>query len=211
MLVSDNAEANYGGSLYSRAGSTGSAETFKRSAGIIKFNTAPINGGLILGATLYLYNYRAEWTDRGTIMAYRMLDGNSGWIAGTLNGSSLLGAVCWAYKAFSATSPTAWAGSAGCNTPGVDIATAPLSGAVTLGNFDWAQGQEVVIPLTIGEARAMYAANDGITLTNTEDSFFDYCASNVSTATYRPKLVVEYTPGAVTVPDVPRTTMMLGE
>lgn len=77
----------------------------------------------------------------------RVLSANN-WVEGTQNGATETGSCCWNYLAYDASSPTSWAGSAGCGTADTDYddstkfldawyLTSPVSHTSTTFPNDW--------------------------------------------------------------------------
>lgn len=186
-LVYDT-DTNYGGSVYTTAGSTTSAD-YKSIVALLKFDLTSLSGKTILGATFYMYNSESGWRDRGTVKLWRVLVANDGWVAGTGDGNPITGTSCWLYKLRATTN---WAGIA-CNVVGTDVSTAPLGGTITIGNNNLTGGEEFVYPFTTGEFRSMLAANYGFIATQPNNSgYFNFATSENTNATWRPKLIVEY-------------------
>jgi len=189
---------NNGAVDYIVLGSTDSADTSKHRATLIRFDLTALNAATIHGATFYTYLLSGGWVDRGTIVCYRILPSNAGWVEGGGSGVAWEGASCWAMLAYRDLDPTSWAGGqAGCLIPGVDISTAPLGTAVALGDNDWAQGREIAYEFSdLTEVTAMRDNNAGFVAVQTlaQNAVYYACSSEHATEAWRPKLVVEYTP-----------------
>ena len=85
----------------------------------------------VTAASLHLYD--TNWANRSadcTINVYQISAANGDWIEGTTEDAAEAGSPCWNYKAYDATTPTSWAGSAGLATAGTDYVNTSLGSAI---------------------------------------------------------------------------------
>jgi hypothetical protein len=136
----------------------------------------------------------------GTGTVFRILPANKSWVGGAAAGVAESGSACWNYKAYSATSPTNWAGSAGLSTAGTDYDAAALGSfgnntsdsewySVNMAGDDAARRKSLV-----DEWSGNQADNAGVLVSETGSSYFHPCSINNATAANRPTLTVEYVP-----------------
>jgi hypothetical protein len=171
--------------------------------GLLRFDLTSLPAGYdsIKRITLKLTEHPTyDSTGSGLINAYRIAAANKEWVEGTGSGAAQDGSACWAYKAYSATSPTNWAGSPGLSTPGTDYDTE------TVGTFDFDTTSNRVYevelaPYTpalrdalVAEWRGPQANNAGIVLIGptVKGNELEIASSENSTTAARPVLTVEY-------------------
>ena len=146
----------------------------------------------IVSATLKMYSSGA--TQAQTYTIYKITDANGDWIEGTGAGAAVVGAPCWNYKAYHASTPTNWAGSAGLSTADTDYVNTVLATA-TLGSI--ADTELISIPfgasgLTVLQDWFGDASNNGLLLiTSGTDEY--YHSGESTTESYRPVLSITYT------------------
>jgi len=159
---------------------------------LFRFDLSSIpSSATIISATLKMYSSGA--TQAQTYTIYKITDANGDWVEGTGNGTAVSGAPCWNYKAYHATTPTSWAGSAGLSTAGTDYINTVLATA-TLGSID--DTGLISIPfgasgLTVLQDWFGDASNNGLLLiTSGADEY--YHSGESTTESYRPVLSVTY-------------------
>jgi hypothetical protein len=185
---------NYGANTQLLMGYPTAASTWKRQTTLIKFDLTVLAGSTINSATFYCYNDENAWRDRGNITARRILAANTGWVAGTADGTPQAGSVSWSSHSYTT---KAWAGSTGgCQVSGTDFSSVGL-GTATIGNVNWPGGETITMALNLTEFNTMVTTNDGIVLYNYSDSNFRAGSGNNATAARRPRLDVTYTTTAV--------------
>jgi hypothetical protein len=169
-----------------------------RRVGLIEFDLSaiPASAGCT-SATLYLYQTQVDVNLPGTTSIYSIASGNAAWIegVGTLAGNALAGEPC--YNALEADGAggvtTAWAGSAGLSTADTDYESPAIGSAAT--NRADAVGTEYSFALTAARVQGWFGAtntNYGI-MVHADASSPYFGMSDHATASYRPKLVVDYT------------------
>jgi hypothetical protein len=140
----------------------------------------------------------------GTLAVHRISKDNKDWVEGTKNHALATdGESCWSYKAYSATAPTSWAGSAGLSTAGTDYESVALGSAalpdVTSTNYNYgvtlAASDPALRRELVNEWSGPKAGNAGILLGiwGTNTAFYTHF-SDTTDATKRPRLEVAYTP-----------------
>ena len=112
VLAGADPDNNYGGTTSLLYDSDGDRKF------LIRANTSSLPKAVYTSAAIKL-------TAGGSRFCYfrRVLDANADWVEGTSLGNAQTGSVCWSNKIYDATTPTAWAGSAGCSTNTVDYTT----------------------------------------------------------------------------------------
>jgi len=165
--------------------------------GLIEFGLSSIAATATCAtATLYLYQGQQGTANAVTVTIYSIAVDNAAWIEGTGNGAAIAaaGEPCWNALAADGVGgvTTAWAGSAGLSTSGTDYE------AVAIGSFNGnrsdANGTEYAAALTAVRVRGWFGAsntNYGMKL-SFSSNIGNICSSDHATASYRPKLVVEY-------------------
>jgi hypothetical protein len=159
--------------------------------------------GLVL--TNFVYNSISYGTG-GTVTAYSVLPANGDWVEGTGIGQAVAGAPCWSYRAWSAASPTPWAGSAGLSTAGTDYDAAAL-GSFTAANTN--QGYNYGLTLAASDPARRQAlvnawsgpraGNPGLLLRmsggvpSDNNVGLDVCSGDHAVSANRPTLEVAYT------------------
>ena len=172
---------------------------------LYRFILSSIPSGSICSACSIALTVTAnEYTGDGssTLSFFKVTDANGDWVEGTKDSDTAgEGEPCYAYKKYSATTPTNWAGSAGMTTAGTDYVN------TVLGSFTWLHNETVgtqksatfnasglsVIQSWFGEA-----TNNGLVAVTTAGYNFrsPYSAfAEHATASYRPVLTVTYTTG----------------
>jgi len=165
------------------------------SNGLIKFTLSALAGVTTTSRTLSLFSSTQDWSNL-TVNVYRILVANSGWTE----------VACWNHADGSALHLVHWAGDAatdggtdaGCSVSGTDYSSTSMgswshtSGAAVGTQYDVALGQT--------EFEAMVSANYGLALIGGSDALNRYASSDHATTGYRPKLVVEYTAGGLSIP-----------
>lgn len=150
-----------------------------RRIGLIKFDCSGIPSGAS-AITATFYNYSDSTFGSGTYTYHSVASGNSGWTEGgatwnTLDGSS------------------SWAGSSGCLTAGTDYE----SSAIGSGSHSIIPNAENAVSLTLSRVEGWFGAsntNYGIRI-STSGSSSGFRSSDYSTASLRPKIVIDYTSG----------------
>lgn len=155
--------------------------------GLLKFDLSGLPAGAVINsAKLYLYGSGGFYG--GVINLNRILPANSGWTE----------AATWNHKDGASAH---WAGDtagnhgadAGCSVSGTDY-SGTLLGSATFAQADNAETEFVLDATEFG---LMIANNQGIILRSGSASNYNYqpASSSDSTASSRPKLVVDYTAG----------------
>jgi len=133
------------------------------------------------------------WTQSGfsvgvNVYAHRILAPNT-WVEGTVNNTSQVGSPCWNWRAYNT---AAWAGSAGCNTSGVDYeANASPPSVIPGANGIWAT--LVLPPSWVSDWRDGVMANNGMRFnTNQNESTTSFRSSD--DATHPLYFEIDYTP-----------------
>jgi len=166
---------------------------------LLWFDLSSLPKGLTCSsAKLYLYHsYISEGGGANTGKVYCVSATNWPWIEGTGDIEiAQTGEPCWDAREADGSGgvQTAWAGSAGCSTEGVDYETSPLGSW----SFDSgsARGTAIVIDLDPVRVRRWFGspnANYGIILIADDDIHSAHVGSaEHAVAAYRPKLVVTY-------------------
>lgn len=176
-------------------------ETQQRS--LLRFDLEDVPAGAVCtAATLYLYHsYGAEGGGTITVYVHEISDANGDWIAGTSNIAVAAAGECtWDAKAADGSGgvAVAWAGSAGCTTPGDDYKTPALGTFAFNGGVDI--GTEFTCALDTDAVAGWFGqpTNNGIIMWGSSNSGHVAQSDNETTG-YRPKLVVSYTiPGGLT-------------
>jgi hypothetical protein len=162
---------------------------------LLKFDLSSIAGVTITGTTLYLYSRTTRNNiSPGTHTFSRILAANSGWIEN----------ANWNYAV---PSTQRWAGDvganggtdAGCSVSGTDFSATPLATYDFGSGISVTAGQEFSFSLNATEMNSMLTANHGMVIWNSTagSTYFDYYTSDYTTASYRPKISVEYTEGGI--------------
>lgn len=155
-----------------------------RRHALLKFDLSPLAGKTLVSARLVLCNTTTS-TSNQDFYAYAILAANSGWVEG----------ATWQYAV---PSTTRWAGDvganagtdAGCSVPGVDYNSVPLGTATYIA--DSPDGSEISFDLDVSQMQNMVSNNYGIVIQRSISGIFSMHSSSSSTASLRPKLVVEY-------------------
>lgn len=147
-------------------------------------------------ATLYLYKWQTDaFTD--TITVYSIAVGNAAWPEGDKsNEEGVAGDCCWDYLDQDPEGETSWAGAAGLATSGTDF-EADSIGTPSYPSGD--EGTEFSGALTAARVEGWFGepnTNYGILLLAGSTDALKLCTGDHATAGYRPKLVIDYTPGA---------------
>ncbi len=190
---------------YNDGGSTRILSGASQGPAIIRFDLSTVpSGAVCTGATLATTLYSSSGTAY-TATIYPILVGNADWIEGTKNNAQAgAGEPCWDALAADGSGgvTTAWAGSAGLGTPGVDYGYSMGSWSGN-GSSD-PVGTVYTAALTPSEVQKWFPstnANYGMKLTPSATPGLIASSEN-TTAAYRPKLTVEYTaPPTVTALD----------
>jgi hypothetical protein len=162
--------------------------------GLIRWNLSTIpSSAICVSATLTLTTYWAVWGNF-TMRVYLVSAANGDWIEGTQNlALALAGEPCWNAKEADGSGGVLvpWAGSAGMQTATTDYDTAYI-GQYTGLNAE-ADGTSHSAILTPSAVQAWFglATNNGTTVRGSTNGCAFY-TSDVATASYRPKLVIEY-------------------
>lgn len=183
--------SNYGASVTLMT--SNNATYGKRS--LFRFDLSTISSSVtITAATLKLYSSGA--TAAQTFSVYKIADANGDWIEGTqVTGAAETGSPCWNYKAYHASTPTNWAGSAGLSTAGTDyvntvLATKTLSAAIA--DTDLMEVVFNAAGLAVLQDWLGDATNNGlIMMSNSSDESFH--SGESTTEAYRPVLSITYT------------------
>ncbi len=166
---------------------------------LIKFDLSSLPDSYICtSATLYLYHsYDPEATGLNTGKVYSISAANWPWIEGTGNiDIAKQGEPCWNAREADGSEgvQTAWAGSEGCSTIGVDYESTQMGEWSYNGNQP--KGYEIVIPLDASRVQAWFGnsnTNYGIILVTDDNTTHAHVGSDENTFSgYRPKLVVHY-------------------
>lgn len=166
---------------------------------LFKFNLSAIPAGAVCNsAVLHLFhNYNAEGGYPFTGTAYAITEANGSWIEGDGNiDIAAAGEPCWnALEADGSEGVmTAWAGSAGLSTSGVDF-EATAVGEVSMAPAD-AIGTEYEMSLDTDLIESWFGSNDanyGIVMWAVGNGQIHVGSSENVTTGYRPYLEVEYT------------------
>lgn len=149
------------------------------SNSIVKFDLSGLSGfSSIVSATLRLYyNFNGAGYSSGNVGVYRILSGNSDWVASqaTYNNRK---------------TSTSWAGSAGCNTSGTDYSST-IMGTVTIpGSYGF-----VDVTLNTTEFASMATNNYGFIIKDVSMNAgaVAFASFNDATADNHPKLTIVYT------------------
>jgi hypothetical protein len=185
MIHGVNTTLNYGGST------SFSVDAGTPTRSLLRLVTAAIPAGLHSAFRLYMYHS----TNGRTVRAYFVSDANATWVEGTVATQAQTGSCCWAYKAYHATTPTAWAGSAGLGTSGTDYDAdaSPPSCTTIAGNaylvlnlrYAWSQAWKNATRANGGIRLVCAAGADGINSTEN--------ASN------QPYAEIDYSPTSMTL------------
>ena len=166
---------------------------------LLKFDLSSLSKSYTCtSAKLYLYhNYNPEGGGLNTGKVYSVSAANWPWIEGIGNiDVARQGEPCWNAREADGHEgvQTAWAGSAGCSTPGVDYKSTPIG--------EWSfsasaeKGYEIVIDLDTDRVQEWFGnsnTNYGIILVTDDGTTHAHVGSaENATAGYRPKLVVHY-------------------
>jgi len=124
---------------------------------------------------------------------YQIASANGDWVEGTADGAEETGSPCYSYKAFHASTPTNWAGSAGLSSPGTDYVNTIIGelevtdtvAANTTVEIPFNASGLAVIKSWFGES-----TNSGILLRFAVAS--NIHSREASTESYRPTLTVTY-------------------
>lgn len=189
-LSSLDTDAAYGGAT----GLGGSSAAYH--VNLLGFTCSSIAAGSTCDtATISLYQTGAGAAQAFTLTAYSIASGNGDWVEGASQNPATGGQPTWNYKAQTAADAgTAWAGSVGCGTSGTDYESSALG--THAGDRSDANGTEWHIPLTPTSRVANWFGasntNYGVRVTASA-GVGGMGSSETVTATYRPKLVVDYT------------------
>lgn len=162
-----------------------------------RFDLSSISAGATCNSAV-LYLYDKDWASRTadcTITLYKIADANGNWVEGTVNGDAETGSPCWGYKAYHATTPTGWAGSAGLSTAGTDYVD------TSLGSTIFTDGVSGYRAITLNaDGRAVLESwfggtgGNGLVLIGTGLSgAWTEWQSRQGTDTQRPYLAIDYT------------------
>ena len=193
-LDSGNATINYGSfsTLYVRSNRSGLLRMIAQSVPA---------GATCNSATLTMTAISTPGVDQ-TISVYAIASANGNWVEGTKGGLiAAAGEPCWNAKEADGSGgvTTAWAGSAGLSTSGTDYVAAAL-GSFAFGTAHSA-GDQLSTTLTAATVQSWFgeATNDGLLQwgTSATTAGAGMASSDHATASYRPKLTVEYTTGGV--------------
>ena len=165
------------------------AEDWKCNIGLNKFDLSTLPGATINSATFYFYVGEQHWIN-GTLKCFRILPANSGWVE----------KASWRY--LDEESDTGrWAGDigndggtdAGCSQSGTDYDATPL-GSTVIANAEYSVGAEFSQSWDLTEFGEMISANHGFVCHGEDANLYqlEVCTSDHATASYRPKLEVEY-------------------
>lgn len=163
---------------------------------LLRFDLSLFTGNVI-SASLDLFIADTTYSYAGTIVdIYKISNANGDWIEGTVGSAAQTGSPCWKYKAYHASTPTNWAGSAGLSTAGTDyidtvIGTFTVPSSFSVGTKLTASLSASVVNEWMGES-----TNNGIllrarTLTGSNQGFH-FCTKEHATESYRPTLTVTY-------------------
>lgn len=175
-------------------------DSFGTKKGLFFFDLSSISGDATCNsATLSIFKAAAAGGSvAGAVYAYAIASGNADWPEGSKTGSAGgAGECCWNYYDQTSGSETAWAGSAGLSTSGTDYEASSIGNQAC--NYSDAIGTEYAISLTAARVEDWFGAsntNYGVLLTNAGRLDLAGLSDNATTG-YRPKLVVDYTPPAV--------------
>jgi hypothetical protein len=126
MIHGVNTTYNYGSQ------NTFSVDSITPTRSLLRIATSSLPPGVHDAFRLFMYH----GTNGRTTRAYFVADANADWVEGTVQTQAQTGSCCWAYKAYHASTPTNWAGSAGLGTSGTDYDAdaSPPSCATTSAN-----------------------------------------------------------------------------
>jgi len=142
-------------------------------------------GSVVTAATMTLYKTNTQsWRNNSDLICYEISDANGDWIENR---------VCYVYK--NKNTSTNWAGSLGCSTPNIDYNTP------SMGTFEFeryvAGPKDAALDTSVVAGWCGQSTNNGMICRTADDAVLDISSSDHGTASWRPKLVVEYTPTLV--------------
>lgn len=168
---------------------------------LFRFDISSISAvAVATAAALKLYS--SGTTNAQTFSVYKISDANGDWIEGTATGATQTGSPCWNYKAYHASTPTAWAGSAGLSAAGTDfintvLATKTLSSGI--GDTDLLEIPFGVDGLAVLQDWFGDATNNGLLMwSSAADENFH--SGEATTESYRPVLSITYTASGIAIP-----------
>lgn len=128
------------------------------------------------------------------ISIYEIASANGDWVEGNAKGYAETGSACWNYKAYHASTPTSWAGSAGMSTAGTDYVDT-IIGSYTLSTGTVSANTPIDIifnasGLAVVKSWFGESTNSGIVIWANKQLVLN--SSEVSTESYRPTLTITY-------------------
>jgi hypothetical protein len=178
---------------------------------LFRFDLSSITSGSTCSAATIKITTPDTQTRTGTptISYYKISDANGDWIEGTgIPDTAKTGEPCWSYKAYDATNPISWAGSAGLSTAGTDYINTVL-GSVTF-PYTCNPGDSYTATFnadgrTVLQSWFGVISNNGLVAIVTSGVggwTQQVCMSEHATEAYRPVLTVTYTAGGGIIPIV---------
>lgn len=150
-------------------------------------------------ASLHLF-VETQMPNAATLNLYKISDANGGWVTGTGLTGAVTGMACWNFKAYHASTPTNWAGSAGLSTADTDYINTVLA-TYTITPTDEV-GTDYTFPFNASGLAVLQdwfgdATNNGFLLISDGGISTELRVHSYETATteYKPCLVVEYSTG----------------
>lgn len=150
-------------------------------------------------ASLHLF-VEAQIAYAATLNLYKISDANGDWVTGTGLTGAVTGMACWDFKAYHASTPTSWAGSAGLSTADTDYINTVLA-TYTITPTDEV-GTDYTFPFNASGLAVLQdwfgdATNNGFLLISDGGAYSELRVHSYETATaeYKPCLVIEYSTG----------------
>ena len=196
--ASDLNNLNYGG--WDLLVSRDQSNTRKRF--ILSFDLSGFAGQSVQEATLTLTKPTVAGlnTVQRDILGYQIHSGSAGWAEGSSNNTAEEGAASGNWKAYSATSPTAWTGTAGAvGNIGGALADAVADAVLPAASPKWTQADAAGTQYTLTLPTTMVQSwidnpsqNAGLLFLNTGGSGIDviFASSEHATAAWRPTLTL---------------------
>jgi len=189
------ATVGYGVNALIQANSTG-------IKALLEFDLSSIDAAATCNSALFsVYRAVQGSANAFTLTTYPIASGNAAWVEGTSGNPAPSGSPCWNALAADGSGgvTTAWAGSAGLATSGTDYEASSL-GTVN-GNRSDAVGTEYQTSLTASRVAGWFGGSNTnygvLVITSSADG--NIASSDNTDTTLRPKLVVDYTAGGITV------------
>ncbi|MCD4826036.1 MAG: DNRLRE domain-containing protein [Phycisphaerae bacterium] len=193
-LRSDYPDGNTGGN--GAFGTIGGSGTNSNS--IIRFDLSGLSGKTITSATLSLYAYSVSGNQ--AVNLYEVAAANKDWVEGTSGWPPVAqaGSSCWNYREYDATTPTDWAGSAGCSTSGTDYVADRLAQTWVLNTvqfYSWDITRTTMLQSWVDSP----SDNAGLLISAGGSARSSFYTSEHGTVSLRPMLEITYTPEPATM------------